>query len=308
MGFKCGIVGLPNAGKSTIFNALTKGHAATAVYPFTTIDANVGIVNVPDGRLDRLAEIVPHDKTAPTTIEFVDVAGLVKGAAEGEGLGNQFLGKIMEMDAVAHVVRCFERGDVTHVAGSIDPARDIEIVKRELLQKEIEKKAMYIANINESDINKKDNPFLKILEDCAKDAGAQVIAICGKIEEELAQLEESERVEFMKEMGIKSSALPEIIKAGYRLLGLITFFTTDSRQLRAWTVPEGATAPDAAGKIHTDFEKGFIRAEVVGYDDFVSCGSEAKAREAGLLRTEGKDYQVKDGDVIHFKFQPSQKG
>ena len=275
MGFKCGIVGLPNAGKSTIFNALTKGHAAIAAYPFTTIEANVGIVNVPDDRLDKLAAMVPHDEAMPTTIEFVDVAGLVKGASQGQGLGNQFLGKIMEMETIAHVVRCFQREDVPHVADSIDPVRDIEIVEHELAAKEIEKKAMYIANISESDINKGSTAYLKAIEDYAKKSGAQVAAICGKVEEELVQLEESERVEFMREMGIEKLALPEIIRAGYALLGLITFFTTDSKKLRAWTPPRGATAPEAAGKIHTDFEKGFIRAEVIHFDDFLTCGSEA---------------------------------
>jgi len=365
MSLRCGIVGLPNAGKTTIFNALTKAHAPCGVYPFTTIDANTGSVAVPDVRLDKLAELVPNDKVIHTTVEFVDVAGLVKGASQGEGLGNQFLAKIMEVDAIAHVVRCFGCSDVSHVAGSIDPVRDIETVEHELLLKDIEildgwiakneklansssdkklhltlesikllrdkinsgvparqieeadsdflaefdirlltaKPVMYVANIAESKEDAESSSHLKSLNDYAAKNKAKVVSISGKVEDELAQLNEDERKEFIKELGIEKLNSIDLIKAAYELLGLITFFTTDSRQLRAWTVSKGSKAPQAAGKIHTDFEEGFIRAEVTGFKDFIDCGSEAKAREKGLARVEGKDYEVSDGDVIHFRFQ-----
>lgn len=363
MGFKCGIVGLPNVGKTTIFNALTKGHAPCAAYPFTTVEANVGMVCVPDPRLDKLGQIVPNDKVIHTSIEFVDVAGLVKGASHGEGLGNQFLSKIMEVEAIAHVVRCFQDSNVAHITGAVDPIRDIEVVEHELLLKDIEimdkwiakseklaksgdkkiasalmfckgireklnsgtparlieqiktedlktslninlltaKAVVFVVNVAESDIGK-ETPSIKAVKDYSSKQNSQVVVICGKAEEELVQLEEPDRIEFMKEMGLKNLSLTDIVRSGYELLGLITFFTTDSRQLRAWTITKGTKAPQAAGKIHTDFERGFIRAEVVGYQNFIDSGDEHKARERGLMRLEGKDYQVQDGDIVHFRF------
>ena len=363
MGFKCGIVGLPNVGKSTLFNALTRGQALAANYPFATIDPNVGIVAVPDKRLDVLTEIVPTKKVVPTSIEIVDIAGIVKGASLGEGLGNQFLSHIAEVDAIIEVVRCFEGKDIVHVSGSVDPLRDIEVIQTELILKDLEilskykariekgakagdKKAvqtlsilgryekvfndglrarkvvlqedeknlikechfmtdkpiLYLANIAEEDLGKPDGPLTAQVRKKAKEEGSAIIAISGKVEEDISRLEAGEREEFLKAMNLTESGLDQLAREGHGLLGLITFFTVGETENRAWTVEKDATAPRAAGKIHSDFEKGFIRAEVVGYDDFVKYRGEQGAREQGKFRLEGKEYRVQDGDIMHFRF------
>jgi ribosome-binding ATPase len=361
MGIKCGIVGLPNVGKSTLFNALTKAGIAAANFPFCTIDPNVGVVPVPDPRLGQLADIVKPQKVIPTSVEFVDIAGLVAGASKGEGLGNKFLAHIREVDAIAHVVRCFEHGDIVHFAGRIDPIADIETIDTELALADLDsvekayqraekaakagdkeaiarkevlgrlrdgldqgrparalglsaddramirdlflltlKPVMYVANVTEDGFES--NPLLDRVRERAVAEGAEVVAVCAAIEEELSQLEDADRDEFLRDLGLDEPGLNRVIRAAYALLGLQTYFTAGVKEVRAWTVKKGATAPQAAGVIHTDFEKGFIRAETIAFDDFLKYRGEAGAKEVGRLRLEGKDYLVQEGDVLHFRF------
>lgn len=361
---KLGIVGLPNVGKSTLFNAITNAGAQSANYPFCTIEPNIGVVSVPDDRLDKLSTLYHPDKYSPAYIEFVDIAGLVKGASKGEGLGNKFLSNIREVDAVVHVVRCFQNDDIVHVDGNVDPARDIETINIELILSDVDmierridktkkliksdkkhqveleffervkaaldsgksarsvectdeekelldsvalltnKPIIYAANVSDTDFSEgiENNAYYKVVQEIAKNENAAVLPICAELEEQLVDMEPEERDMFLNDIGLQKSGLDRLINAGYELLGLISYLTAGKQEVRAWTIERGTKAPQAAGKIHTDFERGFIRAEVISFDELIECGSMAAAKEKGLVRSEGKEYVMKDGDVVLFRF------